>query len=122
MRNHVCVWCSAISDRDGDGHIEPHEIKRVMANLGCPQTDEQVKKLIQGVDTDGNGMIEFDEFIGIMASRMLKVPPRPPPPPLARPLTPAHPRPLAPSAARTLSRRIPPSPTPHPDRAGGRGG
>ena len=44
----------------------------MMANLGCPQSDEQVQKLIEGVDTDGNGMIEFDEFIGIMASRMLK--------------------------------------------------
>lgn len=44
-------------DRDGDGHIEPHEIKTVMANLGCPQTAEQVQKLIATVDTDGNGMV-----------------------------------------------------------------
>ena len=43
-----------------------------MANLGCPQTDEQVKHLIASVDTDGNGMIEFDEFVGIMAARMLR--------------------------------------------------
>jgi len=59
-------------DRDGDGHIEPREIKTVMANLGCPQNDEQVKHLIASVDTDGNGMIEFDEFVSIMAARMLK--------------------------------------------------
>jgi len=59
-------------DKDGDGHIEPREIKSVMANLGCPQTDEQVKHLIASVDTDGNGMIEFDEFVGIMAARMLR--------------------------------------------------
>ena len=75
-RAHTPSGCRLVvharADRDGDGHIEPKEIKRVMANLGCPQTDEQVRQLIKGVDTDGNGMIEFDEFIGIMAARMLK--------------------------------------------------
>ena len=43
-----------------------------MSNLGCSQTDEQIRTLIASVDTDGNGMIEFDEFVGIMAARMLK--------------------------------------------------
>ena len=70
-------WCvllalSRSADRDGDGHIEPKEIKSVMSNLGCPQSDEQIKALIASVDTDGNGKIEFDEFVGIMAARMLK--------------------------------------------------
>ena len=59
-------------DRDGDGHIEPHELRTVMNNLGVPQSEEAVKKLIASVDVDGNGMIEFDEFIGVMAQRMLK--------------------------------------------------
>jgi len=59
-------------DRDGDGHIEPKELVKVMRNVGVVMTDEAVKKLIAGVDSDDNGMIEFDEFIGIMASRMLK--------------------------------------------------
>lgn len=59
-------------DRDGDGHIEPHELKIVMSNLGCPQDEAGIKKLIASVDTDGNGMIEFDEFIGVMAKRMLR--------------------------------------------------
>ena len=44
-------------DRDGDGHIEPKEIKTVMSQLGTPISDEQVKVLIAGVDTDGNGMV-----------------------------------------------------------------
>jgi len=59
-------------DRDNDGHIEPGELKTVMANVGMVLTDEQARALIAGVDTDGNGMIEFDEFVGIMASRMLR--------------------------------------------------
>ena len=74
---HCVLSCSVLcfvrsTDRDGDGHIEPKELRTVMSNLGIPMTDEQVKKVIAGVDTDGNGMIEFDEFIGIMAARMMK--------------------------------------------------
>jgi len=59
-------------DRDGDGHIEPKELQRVMGDIGCPVDYEEVQKLISGVDVDGNGKIEFDEFIGIMATRMMK--------------------------------------------------
>jgi len=59
-------------DRDGDGHIEPKEMRTVMKELGLEITEEKAKKLIAGVDTDGNGMIEFDEFVTIMAERMNK--------------------------------------------------
>jgi len=59
-------------DRDGDGHIEQHEVRTVMQNLGAPMSDDAIKKLIAGVDTDGNGMVEFDEFIGIMGARIVK--------------------------------------------------
>jgi len=59
-------------DRDGDGHIEPKEIHKVMRNLGIAHTEEKVQELIASVDTDGNGMIEFDEFLSITASNMLR--------------------------------------------------
>lgn len=59
-------------DRDGDGHIEPKEIKTVMGNIGVHVSDEKASAIIASVDTDGNGMIEFDEFVSIMASNMLK--------------------------------------------------
>lgn len=59
-------------DKDGDGHIQPKEIVKVMKNVGTILTTEQAEKLIEGVDKDGNGMIEFDEFVGIMAQRMVR--------------------------------------------------
>jgi len=58
-------------DRDGDGHIEPHEMRTVMSNLGVHMSDEAVKKIIANVDTNDDGVIEFDEFIGIMGRRIL---------------------------------------------------
>ncbi len=57
---------------NGDGHIDVHEIQTVMANLGYPKTKEEAEKIAAAVDADGNGMIEFDEFVGMIASRMLK--------------------------------------------------
>ena len=57
-------------DRDGDGHIEPKEIKTVMSQLGTPISDEQVKVLIQGVDTDGNGMVRTAQFRLARAERV----------------------------------------------------
>lgn len=51
------MLATAVADRDGDGHIEPKELKTVMGNLGIMQSDEQIKTLIASVDTDGNGMV-----------------------------------------------------------------
>jgi len=59
-------------DRDGDGHIEPREIQRVMAGVGVELGDAEVKKLIASVDADKSGTVEFDEFMSIMASNMVR--------------------------------------------------
>jgi len=40
--------------------------------VGVRLEDEQIKEKIRAVDKDNNGMIEFDEFVSIMASNMLR--------------------------------------------------
>ena len=52
MRRRLCG-----ADRDGDGHIEPKEIKTVMGNIGVHVSDEKASAIIASVDTDGNGMV-----------------------------------------------------------------
>jgi len=59
-------------DRNGDGHISVAEIHTVMRNLGYPMTMEKAAQIAASVDADGSGAIEFDEFVGLMANRMLK--------------------------------------------------
>jgi len=59
-------------DRDGDGHIEPREIQRVMAGVGVELGDAEDKKLIASVDAHKSGTVEFDEFMSIMASNMVR--------------------------------------------------
>ena len=59
------------TDRDGDGHIDPDELSTVMGRMGMQPTDAQLKELIESVDFDNNGKIEFEEFATLMARRML---------------------------------------------------
>ncbi|ESN91916.1 hypothetical protein HELRODRAFT_90218, partial [Helobdella robusta] len=49
-------------DQDKDGRITMDELKTVMTSLRLPTTDEQIQQMIDRVDTDGNGTIEFCEF------------------------------------------------------------
>lgn len=48
------VW---LADVDGDGHINPKEIRTVMRDVGVKLTADEIKQLIASVDADGNGMV-----------------------------------------------------------------
>jgi len=60
----------AIFDKDGDGTVTSTEIKEVMKSLGQNPTDLELQEMIEEVDEDGNGSIEFDEFLVMMAKKM----------------------------------------------------
>lgn len=50
----------------GDGMISTTELGQVMRDLGENPTEQELKSYIDEVDTDGNGTIEFNEFIEMM--------------------------------------------------------
>lgn len=50
-------------DKDGDGQITAEELGHVLRQLGQYPTKEQLQEMIRGVDKDGNGSIEFSEFL-----------------------------------------------------------
>mmetsp|Transcript_47156 Transcript_47156/g.52542 ORF Transcript_47156/g.52542 Transcript_47156/m.52542 type:complete len:150 (-) Transcript_47156:1616-2065(-) len=56
----------SIFDRDGDGTIDNDELGTVMRSLGNQPTEEEVENMIREADTDGNGTIDFVEFIEMM--------------------------------------------------------
>jgi len=58
-------------DKDGDGHIEPKEIQKIMGGMGLDLSAADVAKLIGSVDDDGSGTVEFDEFVDILANQMI---------------------------------------------------
>ena len=55
-----------IFDKDGDGFITADEIKDEMGNHGDIFTEEQVKQMMQGADTNGDGKIDYEEFVKLM--------------------------------------------------------
>ena len=57
-------------DKDGDGTITTKELGTVMKSLGQNPTDEELQEMVNEVDVDGNGEIDFGEFLLMMAKKM----------------------------------------------------
>jgi calmodulin len=60
----------ALFDKDGDGCITVKELGTVMKSLGLNPTDEELADLVRDIDTDGNGQIEFKEFLSLMVNKI----------------------------------------------------
>mmetsp|Transcript_6859 Transcript_6859/g.9484 ORF Transcript_6859/g.9484 Transcript_6859/m.9484 type:complete len:160 (+) Transcript_6859:57-536(+) len=56
-----------VFDQDGDGYITASELSTVMKTLGEQIDKETVDLMIEGVDRDGDGEIDFNEFKMMMA-------------------------------------------------------
>ena len=52
------------------GTIEGSELSYVMSKLGEAPTEDELEDMIRAVDLNGDGEIDFDEFIGLMRLRM----------------------------------------------------
>ena len=55
---------------DGDGQITTKELGVVMRELGQNPTEAELQDMINEVDADGNGTIDFPEFLTMMARKM----------------------------------------------------
>lgn len=55
-------------DKDGDGCITVEELATVMGSLqGQRPSADDLREMIRDADADGNGTIDFAEFLGLMA-------------------------------------------------------
>ena len=59
-----------IFDKDKDGYITIKELDQIMKNLGQSPTEAELQYMINEVDIDGSGTIDFKEFLGIMMKKM----------------------------------------------------
>ncbi|KAG1841451.1 calmodulin, partial [Suillus subalutaceus] len=49
-----------VFDEDGNGYINPAELRHVMMNLGEKLTEAEVNEMIREADIDGDGQINYD--------------------------------------------------------------
>ncbi|URE03052.1 hypothetical protein MUK42_20998 [Musa troglodytarum] len=57
-------------DKDGDGCITLQELATVIRSLGQDPSEDELKGMIKEVDINGNGTIEYAEFLNLMARKM----------------------------------------------------
>ncbi|XP_069114939.1 calmodulin-like [Argopecten irradians] len=59
-------------DKDGNGFISKDELRHVMTNLGERLTEEQADEMIREADIDGDGQVNYEEFLSMMMSKSEK--------------------------------------------------
>jgi uncharacterized protein YneF (UPF0154 family) len=67
---YVRMMYLSLAFTDGDGTITTKELGTVMRSLGQNPTEAELQDMINEVDADGNGTIDFPEFLTMMARKM----------------------------------------------------
>ncbi|XVF52027.1 hypothetical protein PTKIN_Ptkin04bG0232300 [Pterospermum kingtungense] len=58
-------------DRNNYGSLTQLELGSLLRSLGLKPSPDQVEALIQKADTNNNGLVEFSEFVALVASELL---------------------------------------------------
>jgi len=64
----------AMLDYEKDGTVTTKELNHFMHKLGKKPTESELQEMINAVDTNGNGDIEFTEFLNSMTQKMCQEP------------------------------------------------
>jgi len=59
----------ALFDKDDSGSIDASELKACLRAMGHYPTPMELEDLMRRMDTDGNGEIDFDEFVKAMVHK-----------------------------------------------------
>ncbi|KAL5007929.1 hypothetical protein ScPMuIL_013510 [Solemya velum] len=60
-------------DKDGDGYITTKELGTVLRSLGKNPSESELRDMVHEIDVDGNGTIDFNEFIVMMKNTNLEL-------------------------------------------------
>ena len=53
-------------DEDGDGKLSPSALRRCMETIGEELLIEEAQELVESMDSDGDGLLGLEEFVGWM--------------------------------------------------------
>jgi centrin-1 len=59
-------------DTDSTGVIDAKELKVAMRALGFEPKKEEVRRILQEIDKNGDGVIKYEEFLDIMTQKMVR--------------------------------------------------
>ncbi|ODV59269.1 calmodulin [Ascoidea rubescens DSM 1968] len=60
----------SLFDKDNDGKITTKELATVMRSLGQNPSESELKDLINQIDANNDGFIDFAEFLAMMARKL----------------------------------------------------
>lgn len=58
-----------VFDMENKGYITQHELRHVMTNLGEKLTEQEISDMMREADTDGDGKINYEDFVKIMMTQ-----------------------------------------------------
>lgn len=58
-----------VFDMDGNGTIDEKELRVTMKKLGEKLSDEDIRAMIRAADKNGDGKIDYEEFIKMMLAK-----------------------------------------------------
>ena len=58
-----------VFDKDGNGTLGTKELRHIMTSIGDKLTDEEVDQMIDEADIDGDGVINYEEFVRMMMAK-----------------------------------------------------
>jgi len=64
IREYNDAFC--MFDVQNKGYIQSTELREMLKTIGFNPTDKDLENLTIVIDNDGNGQIEFDEFIDLI--------------------------------------------------------
>ncbi|KAI8988919.1 calmodulin [Pilobolus umbonatus] len=59
----------SLFDKDGDGSITTKELGTVLRSIGKNPTEAELHDMVNEVDRDGNGLIDFPEFLTMLGRK-----------------------------------------------------
>ncbi|KAM8711223.1 hypothetical protein ACLKA7_000373 [Drosophila subpalustris] len=66
----IFTWAFSVLTDEPDGSITVKELAAFMRCIGKTATESQLNSMINEIDTDGNGFIDFEEFVSALTRRL----------------------------------------------------
>lgn len=61
----------SLFDKSGTGVISSRELGNLMKSLGQTPTEAELRDLVNEIDINGDGEIDFGEFVGLMSRQII---------------------------------------------------